>query len=392
MARFDRYLLSQLLILFGFFALVLVAIYWINNAVRLFDRLIADGQTAAVFLEFSALTLPNVIRITLPMSAFAAAVYVTNRLSSESELVVMQATGFSPWRLARPVLYFGLIIGAVMSLMTHYLAPQAQAQMTLRNREIANNLTARLLTEGSFLHPSDGVTFFIREITADGALLDIFLSDRRDPAEPRSYTATRAYIVAAEDDSDDVAGGEAQGQIKLVMLDGLAQTLDATTERLFTTHFAEFSYDITAMVRRDSMGAEAVRNLSTRMLLFNPQRAQDLTGSSRGLIAQEAHGRFQQALLCLVAALVGFAALIVGGFSRFGVWRQIIMAVLILVVIKFVEGIVTDPVRQNAAMWPLIYVPTLVGMAITALLLWIAGRPRRVRRGGAPDPAAEAPA
>ncbi|MEC7962824.1 MAG: LptF/LptG family permease, partial [Pseudomonadota bacterium] len=114
-------MLSQLMVLFGFFALVLVSIYWINQAVRLFDRLIGDGQSAFVFLEFTALTLPNVIRLVLPMAVFAGSVYVTNRLSNESELVVMQATGFSPWRLARPVVYYGLIIGVLMSVLTHML-------------------------------------------------------------------------------------------------------------------------------------------------------------------------------------------------------------------------------------------------------------------------------
>ena len=102
-------MLSQLLALFGFFSLVLVAVYWINRAVGLFDKLIGDGQSSLVFLEFSLLTLPFVIRLVLPISAFAATVYVTNRLTSESELVVMQATGFSAFRLARPVLYFGQI-------------------------------------------------------------------------------------------------------------------------------------------------------------------------------------------------------------------------------------------------------------------------------------------
>ena len=45
-SRLDRYLLSQLLGLFGFFSLVLVAVYWINRAVGLFDQLIGDGQSA----------------------------------------------------------------------------------------------------------------------------------------------------------------------------------------------------------------------------------------------------------------------------------------------------------------------------------------------------------
>ena len=68
MARFDRYMLSQLMVLFGFFALVLVLVYWVNRAVTLFDQLIADGQSAPVFLEFSALSLPNVIAFVLPIA------------------------------------------------------------------------------------------------------------------------------------------------------------------------------------------------------------------------------------------------------------------------------------------------------------------------------------
>ena len=50
MARFDRYLLSQFMVLFGFFALVLVSVYWVNRAVSLFDELIADGQSAGKIL------------------------------------------------------------------------------------------------------------------------------------------------------------------------------------------------------------------------------------------------------------------------------------------------------------------------------------------------------
>ncbi|HID05564.1 MAG TPA: LptF/LptG family permease, partial [Armatimonadetes bacterium] len=103
MARFDRYMLRQLLLTFGFFALVLVLIYWINQAVLLFDQLIANGESAAVFVEFSILTLPLMIAIVLPIAGFTAAIFVTNRLSADNELVVAQSAGFGPFRMARPV-------------------------------------------------------------------------------------------------------------------------------------------------------------------------------------------------------------------------------------------------------------------------------------------------
>ncbi|MDO7638294.1 MAG: LptF/LptG family permease, partial [Planktomarina temperata] len=76
MGRINTYILKQLLKMFGFFALVLVLIYWINRAVSLFDRLIADGQSALVFLEFTSLTLPWMIFVIAPIAGFAAVIYV----------------------------------------------------------------------------------------------------------------------------------------------------------------------------------------------------------------------------------------------------------------------------------------------------------------------------
>ena len=92
--------------MFGFFSLILLFIYWINKAIALFDKLISDGQTFLVFLEFSILTIPPILPIIAPLAAFAAAIFVTNRLKNDSELTIMQATGFSPLRLSRAIFFF----------------------------------------------------------------------------------------------------------------------------------------------------------------------------------------------------------------------------------------------------------------------------------------------
>lgn len=366
-------MLSQLMVLFGFFALVLVSIYWINQAVRLFDRLIGDGQSAFVFLEFTALTLPNVIRLVLPMSVFAASVYVTNRLSSESELVVMQATGFSPWRLARPVVYYGIIVGVMMSVLTHFLVPISLGVMKDRENEISNNLTARLLTEGTFLHPADKVTFYIREITPEGTLLDVFLSDRRGSERTLTYTASRAYLINDE------------GAVKLVMVEGMVQSLMPKSQRLFTTHFDDFAYDISGLIDRSAKSTRGISH-STTLELWSDLRAPATrvaainSPSDQGRIVEEIHSRINQAFLCIVAALIGFSTLLIGQFSRFGVWRQIVAALVLLVVVKLVEGLVTDAVRSDAELWPLVYAPSVTGALISAALLYWAAKPKTRRR------------
>ena len=44
MSRFDRYMLRQLTVAFALFSLVMILVYWVNRAVRLFDALIAEAR------------------------------------------------------------------------------------------------------------------------------------------------------------------------------------------------------------------------------------------------------------------------------------------------------------------------------------------------------------
>lgn len=365
--RFDRYILAQLLMLFGFFALVLVLVYWVNRAVVLFDQLIANGQSAAVFLEFTALTLPNVIRVVLPIAGFAGTIYATNRMISESELVVVQATGFSPWRLVRPVVVFGAIIFVLSSILGHILVPMSTSRLTDRTAEISENMTARLLSEGRFLHPADGVTFYIREITPLGALSNIFLSDARAEGRTVTYTAREALLIRGETAPS------------LVMIDGMAQIYDEVDRRLSVTRFDDFAFDLEGLVSGVNGDRRRANELSTLTLLEASEETQELTRTSRNGLIAEAHERFSNSLNGLVAPLIAFAALLVGGFSRFGVWRQILGAVFALIVVQMVTQAGQGAVGGDARLWPLAYAGPLLGLAMAWVLLLAAARPTMLR-------------
>ena len=368
MAKFDRYMLSQLMVLFGFFSLVLVLIYWINRAVILFDQLIADGQSFAVFLEFTTLSLPATIRLALPIASFAAAVYVTNRMTTESELTVVQAAGYSPFRLARPVLYFGLIVALLMSVLMHFLVPLSAGQLADRRAEVAENVTARLLTEGQFLEPVDGVTFYIREITPQGGLSDIFLSDVRSANRQVTYTASQAFLVRNSEST------------QLVMVNGMIQTYSAETQRLFTTTFDEFAYNISALTGETDRSNRRDREVSTWELLNpTPELVAETRRSEARLIAL-AHDRFSQSILATLGALLGFSALIVGGYSRFGVWRQIVLAIMLIVLVKAFETVGLNLARSSPDLWFATYLQNVVGFAIVWFLLFWAGRPYLFKR------------
>ena len=368
MARFDRYMLGQLLVFFGFFSLILVLIYWINQAVRLFDRLIADGQSAWVFLELTSLSLPSIIRIILPLSAFVASVYVTNRMSSDSELTVFQATGYSPFRLARPVIVFGVIVATLMSILTNILVPLSTERLISRQAEIAQTMSGRLLKPGEFLTPTDDVTFYIRELTPNGEMMDIFISESTSPTQRTTYTASRAYLVHTENGP------------QLVMVDGLTQTLNLENSRLVTTRFEDFVYNINALMSDDTVRRISVNGLSTMALLRPSAQTIADTNQTGDQLKLRGHDRIAQAALGFVAGLVGFSALVVGGFSRFGLWRNIIFAVGLVILLKILEGTGTNIARNNTALWPFVYLAGIGGVVTSAILLHIATRPYFFKR------------
>ncbi|MGL5009151.1 MAG: LPS export ABC transporter permease LptF [Paracoccaceae bacterium] len=364
MPRFDRYLLTQLLGVFGFFALVLVLVYWVNRAVGLFDQLIGDGQSALVFLEISLLTLPNVIRLVLPIAAFAATVFVANRLMSDSELVVMQATGFSAFRLARPVLWFGLSVTLMMLVLMHVLVPASRATLASRMTDISENITARFLNDGQFMHPAPGITLYIREITPNGELRDLFLADDRATSVRVTYTAARALLVRGDTGP------------KLIMFDGMAQNVERADLRLAVTRFDDFTYDLGGLLSVGDDAGRTMDELTTGTLLAADPAVVAETGATEAAFLFEAHSRFATPLLAVGAALIGFGALLIGAFSRFGLWRQIIFAVLLLILVQLVNTATTGIALQAVGRAWMAYLAPAFGIAVGGGLLWWSQRPR----------------
>ena len=108
MQKIDRYILLQMASTFSFFLIVLTLIFWINRAIRLFDKLISKGHDASVLLKFAFLSLPSTATIVFPLACLAAAVFITNRLKVDTEIIILQNSGLSPWRIAKPFFVFGI--------------------------------------------------------------------------------------------------------------------------------------------------------------------------------------------------------------------------------------------------------------------------------------------
>ena len=88
----------------GAFLITLVSltvVIWFTQAMRDFDLITSQRQTLLVFVGITGMIIPLLVMMIAPIALVMAAAHVLNKLSSDSEIIVMNAAGVSPWRLLR---------------------------------------------------------------------------------------------------------------------------------------------------------------------------------------------------------------------------------------------------------------------------------------------------
>src|ERR1700748_103289 len=104
MKRLDRYILRQCFGVMIFVTAALSAAIWLAQALRLIDLIVNRGLSIEIFLYLAALIMPRCLDVVLLIVVFIAVLSTSNRLTGESEIVVMRSAGLSHLALAKPVL------------------------------------------------------------------------------------------------------------------------------------------------------------------------------------------------------------------------------------------------------------------------------------------------
>ncbi len=184
---------------FGAFLVVLVsvtALMWITQALRDVDLMTNQGQTILVFIGITGLVIPLLIMIIAPVALMIAIAYVLNKLSNDSELIVMNAAGMRPWFIFRPFLGVALIVSIAIAFIGVYLSPKSLRELRRWATEIHTDLMSNIVQPGRFIALEGGkLTVHIRERQPNGHMLGIFLDDQREPKERVTFLAEDGDIL-----------------------------------------------------------------------------------------------------------------------------------------------------------------------------------------------------
>lgn len=171
---------------FGAFLLVLIsltAVIWVTQALRDIDLMTSQGQTVLVFVGITGLIVPLLVLVIAPIALLIAAAHTLNKLSTDSEIIVMNAAGMSPWKLFRAFMSVAIVVSIIVMAISAYFAPKGLRMLRDWLTEVRANVVSTIVQPGRFTAIDAGVTIHIRERLRNGQLVGIFLDDRRNPNE-----------------------------------------------------------------------------------------------------------------------------------------------------------------------------------------------------------------
>jgi lipopolysaccharide export system permease protein len=312
---------------FGAFLLVLVSLtllVWLTHALRDIDIVTNQGQTVLVFVGITTLLIPALVLVIAPLAYVIAAVYALNKLNTDSEIVVMNAAGMSPWRIFIPFLSVALLVSALVGAISIYLGPKCLQELRTLVTRVRADLIANVLQPGRFTSLQGGLlTFHIRERRPNGELGGIFIDDRRDPELRATFLAERGIVI--ENDSGSF----------LLLENGSAQRVNAKEPDPTIVLFERYGFDMTQFSGANYSPTFNVKERFLKDLLW-PDPEDPYYKQNQSRFGPEIADRLTAPVYPIVFALVCFAILGAPRTSRQSRGLSILMAVVSVAVLRIV--------------------------------------------------------
>jgi lipopolysaccharide export system permease protein len=296
MSSISRYIFRTT---FGAFAVVLIsltAVIWVTQALRDFDLMTSQGQTILVFVGITGLIIPLLVLVIAPIALLIAVAHTLNKMSTDSEIIVMNAAGMSPWILFRAFMTVALVVSLMVGAISAYLAPKGLRMLRDWLTEVRANVVSTIVQPGRFTSIENGVTIHIRERRNNGQLMGIFLDDRRNPAERVTVLAEVGELI----DND-------KGTF-LVLQKGIVQRHETNQRDPAMVVFDRYAFDLSQFAGGPQAVKYSIRERYLWQLLF-PDPKDPFYVEQPGQFRAELHDRLIAPLYPLAFVVIAFAYL-----------------------------------------------------------------------------------
>ncbi len=190
------YISKEFFLTFAISFLFFFLVFFVNQMLLMAEDILAKRAPPWDVLRLIVYATPAVLALAFPFASLTGALMAAGRLSSDSELLVLQSSGVSQRRVMAPFLALGLVFTAASFLMNDALLPLGTMNFSKLYRKILASSPALELTPYS-ARRWEGLTIVSGEVDSEG-ISDVLILDKAGGGKKRIITAKRGRLSESE--------------------------------------------------------------------------------------------------------------------------------------------------------------------------------------------------
>ncbi len=192
MSRLYRYILRELLSPFCLGLSIYTFVLLMNAIFSVTEFAMKRNIPTIAVLKIIALSLPQLLALTIPMSVLLGVLIGIGRLSADSEMIALKACGIGYRRVLGPVLSLGILGWVLCSALVIWVEPQSNyLRHRLTSRIVLSSDLRKELKPRVVFEEIPGLLLYADKVYAGGSSLEKVILFQSDPDERDLLTTAR---------------------------------------------------------------------------------------------------------------------------------------------------------------------------------------------------------
>jgi lipopolysaccharide export system permease protein len=352
------YIFKEMAIPFVLSMVILTITVLLGKVLKLIELFLNYDISLVFILNFIISIIPSFLIYIIPASFLVSLLIALTRMSSDSELIALKASGIGLNKIIKPVFLLAGIAFFMTLSLTLYLQPRGNHSLKESLFELARTSTAAGLEEKTFYDEFKGVILYIDKISpSSGLMKGIFISEGTTKKETRIIFAESGEFLESPDTS----------AVILKLNNGAIHRKKPRDSRYHIVNFS--SYSLSLALKTAASGDTRMlssKELYTKGLLERIELVRS-TGRSAEYLVVDLHKRFALPAIIFAFALLGIPLGIQKvrspKLTGFGLALGVLLSHYII--LKFLEGLGDNGViNPILAAWGANIILTSIGLYV----------------------------
>ena len=194
----DRYVLRQVAKPLATALTIGLLMLLAERMVHLLDNTLGKKDSFGVVFELLAYLVPHYLGTAIPAALFLGLLFGFSKLSKDSEIDAIMATGTGISRLTRPVILLSMLFCALSFFIVGWLQPQTRYAYRSVLFDVGNVEIFYLAEEGVFMQAGSRTFILDKLDRATNKFEHVFLFDDKGPRGLETLTASSGILIPVE--------------------------------------------------------------------------------------------------------------------------------------------------------------------------------------------------